>query len=109
VNQVGERYVPKLFVRNQRVALYVATEGLGTVVVVMVGAGIVGRSSVRGVPGRDVPAGEHHLAPAIAVKKGDEIGVFHLGSTVVLLLEPGTIVARSPGAIQVGSTLLSAQ
>jgi phosphatidylserine decarboxylase len=109
VNRVGERHVPRLLVRNQRVAIYITTEGLGRVAVVMVGAVIVGRISVRGIPGRDVPPGEHMLNPPLGVNKGDEIGVFHLGSTVVLLLEPGTIVARPPGTIQVGATLLSVQ
>lgn len=107
VNKVGERHVPRLLVTNQRVAIFITTQGLGRVAVVMVGAVIVGRISVRGIPGRDVPPGEHRLDPTLSVHKGEEIGVFHLGSTVVLLLEPGTIVARPPGRIRVGASLLS--
>mgnify|MGYP003377599769 CR=1 FL=1 len=46
VNKIGERHVPRLFVRNNRVAIAIDTQGLGRVYVVMVGAVIVGRISV---------------------------------------------------------------
>lgn len=106
VNSIGERYVPQLFVRNQRVAIVIDTKGLGRVTLVMVGAVIVGRISVEVLPDKDVPPGLHPISPAVPVGRGDEVGVFHLGSTVVLLLEPGLAVARAPGPIRYGESLI---
>jgi phosphatidylserine decarboxylase len=106
VNRIGELHVPRLFVRNSRVQIVLETRGLGRISVVMVGAVIVGRISVSGVPAPDVPAGEHRFEPARSVARGDELGIFHLGSTVVLLVEPGVSVARPLGKIRYGDSLL---
>jgi len=108
VNKIGERHVPQLFVKNQRAAIVIDTPGLGRVTVVMVGATIVGRITVTTLGGPDVPAGLHPVSPPVPVRKGDEIGIFHLGSTVVLLLEPGLAVAREAGPIRFGESLLRA-
>ncbi len=72
----------------------------------MVGAVIVGRISVSVLPDPAVPPGDHVLDPASPVKRGDEIGIFHLGSTAVLLVEPGITLARSVGPIRYGESLL---
>jgi phosphatidylserine decarboxylase len=93
-------------VRNQRAAIVIDTEGLGRVTAVMVGAVIVGRITVTGIPEPDVPPGLHTMNPSIRVRKGDEIGIFHLGSTVVLLLEPGLSVVRPTGPVRFGESLL---
>jgi phosphatidylserine decarboxylase len=107
VNSIGERHVPQLFVRNQRVAIVIDTPGLGRVTVVMVGAVIVGRMTVSVLPAQpDVLPGLHTISPSVHVARGDEIGVFHLGSTVVLLLEPGLSVARQVGTVRYGESLL---
>ena len=106
VNKIGERHVPRLFVRNNRVAIRIDTQGLGRVYVVMVGAVIVGRISVSVLPEPAVPPGDNVIEPARPVKRGDEIGIFHLGSTAVLLVEPGITLARSVGPIRYGESLL---
>jgi phosphatidylserine decarboxylase len=106
VNRIGERHVPQLFVRNQRAAIVIDTPGFGRVTVVMVGATIVGRITVSVIDEPNVPVGTHPISPARSVKRGDEIGIFHLGSTVVLLLEPGLAVSRSLGTIRFGESLL---
>lgn len=106
VNAIGEQHVSQLFVRNQRAAIVIDTEGFGRVTAVMVGAVIVGRITVTGIDAPDVPAGVHTMSPPIPVKKGDEIGIFHLGSTVVLLLEPGLSVVRPTGPVRFGESLL---
>ncbi|HEX6272092.1 MAG TPA: archaetidylserine decarboxylase [Polyangiaceae bacterium] len=106
VNAIGERHVSQLFVKNQRAAIVIDTPGLGRVTAVMVGAVIVGRITVTGIAEPDVPSGLHAMTPPIQVKKGDEIGIFHLGSTVVLLLEPGLSVARPIGPVRFGESLL---
>ena len=46
------------------------------------------------------------MNPPLPVKKGEEIGIFHLGSTVVLLLEPGLSVVRPTGTVRFGESLL---
>ncbi|HYP86645.1 MAG TPA: archaetidylserine decarboxylase [Polyangiaceae bacterium] len=108
VNSIGERYVPRLFVRNNRVAIVIDTEQLGRVTVVMVGATIVGRISVVAMPGPAVPPGTHVIQPGYAVARGDEIGMFHLGSTAVVLLEPGVTLTRAIGVVRMGQSLVAA-
>lgn len=91
VNEIGVRHVPNLFVRNRRVAIVIDTPeetGLGRVTIVMVAAMVVGRITVSGIDARDVPYGVHTLARPLAVERGDEIGIFRLGSTAVVFFEP---------------------
>ena len=89
VNAIGERHIEGLFARNRRVAILIDTEKHGRVTVVMVSAMIVGRVSVTGIDARDVPFGAHTLEPPLHVQRGDEIGIFRLGSTAVVFVEPG--------------------
>jgi phosphatidylserine decarboxylase len=103
VNAIGMRHVPNLFVRNRRVAIEIdADGGLGRVTVVMVVAMIVGRITTVGVDAHDVPLGVHTFDPPLRVARGDELGVFHLGSTAVVLVEGGDrrtgswLVAQGP-------------
>jgi phosphatidylserine decarboxylase len=107
VNAIGERHVPGLFARNRRVAIVIETERQGRVTVVMVGAMIVGRITVRVIDARDVPLGLHPIDPPAPVRRGDEIGTFHLGSTAVVLVERGVSApwTRAPGSVLVGEPL----
>ena len=89
VNSIGERHIPSLFSINRRVAIVIDTEAHGRVTVVMVGAIVVGRITVRAIDVRDVPLGDHVNDPPLAVERGDEIGMFHLGSTAVVFAEKG--------------------
>ncbi|HKY37299.1 MAG TPA: archaetidylserine decarboxylase [Polyangiaceae bacterium] len=107
VSSIGERYVPRLFVRNNRVAIVIDTETLGRVTVVMIGATIVGRISVTAMPGPAVPPGVHRIEPPLGVARGDEIGMFHLGSTAVVLFEPGLTLSRATGPVRLGQSLVS--
>jgi phosphatidylserine decarboxylase len=89
VNSIGMRHVDNLFCRNRRVAIEIdADGGLGRVTVVMVVAMIVGRITTTGVDAHDVPFGLHTFDPPRRVACGEEIGIFHLGSTAVVLVEP---------------------
>jgi phosphatidylserine decarboxylase len=114
VNAIGERHVPSLFARNRRVAIVIdpvrngAPAGdRGRVTVVMVGAMIVGRITVTGVDGRDVPLGTHVLSPPRVVARGDEIGMFHLGSTAAVFVEKGAAPrwTATTGPIRMGRAL----
>jgi len=107
VNSIGERHVPSLFSTNRRVAIVIDTEKLGRVTVVMVGAMIVGRITVSALPGYDVPLGEHAIDPARTVVKGEQIGIFHLGSTAIVFAEAGlsTPFRRPVGSVRLGQSL----
>jgi phosphatidylserine decarboxylase len=111
VNAIGLDHIPNLFARNRRVAIAIDTpkeSGLGRVTVVMVAAMVVGRITVSGIDARDVPLGDH--TPPITLERGDELGMFHLGSTIVLFLEPaamGSWLARE-GAVRYGEGLARA-
>jgi phosphatidylserine decarboxylase len=107
VNSIGERHVKDLFVRNQRVALAIDTERLGRVTVVMVGAIIVGRITVTALGGSDTRPGVYPFEPAVPLQPGDEIGVFHLGSTAVLFLEAGVTLEHDLGPVRYGEALSS--
>lgn len=88
VNSLAVRHVEGLFAVNERVSILIDTPEFGAVAVIMVGATNVGRMSLSfaslvtnaGQPGAmTVPA-----AP-IPIARGQELGAFNLGSTVVLL------------------------
>jgi len=114
VNSIGMRHVKNLFARNRRVAIVIDTPELGRVTVVMVVAMIVGRITLGCVDGHDVPLGDHRFEDAPRpIARGEELGMFHLGSTAVVFLEPkavekwcageGPILYGQPLARAVGS------
>ncbi len=107
VNSIGERHVPNLLVRNQRVALVIDTPQVGRVTVVMVGAIIVGRITVTALGGDDTRPGRYPIEPPAPLEPGDEIGVFHLGSTAVVFVEPGVTLSHGLGLIRYGQALSS--
>ncbi|MEO7689141.1 MAG: archaetidylserine decarboxylase [Sphingomonas sp.] len=96
VNPVTARGVPKLFARNERVVCVFESPDYGTFVMVLVGATIVGSIATawHGVvnPKRTGKMFEWTYADqAIALKKGEEMGRFLLGSTIVMLFGQDTI------------------
>lgn len=106
VNSIGERHVDGLFVRNNRVVVYIDTPALGRVAVILVGATIVGRISVSMIPEPAVPPGDTVL-PAHPLARGDELGMFHLGSTAVVLFERGPVLTREIGPVRMGEGLVA--
>jgi phosphatidylserine decarboxylase len=66
---------------------------------------------VTGIEARDVPFGIHKLAPPLVVARGDEIGMFHLGSTAVLFVEKGAAPSFGvdAGPIRMGESLQGAR
>ncbi|MCC6215260.1 MAG: phosphatidylserine decarboxylase [Polyangiaceae bacterium] len=105
VNAIGERHVPGLFVKNNRVVLLIDSPSVGRAAVVLVGATIVGRISVARIPAPAVPPGDHAPGTPWEVARGDELGAFHLGSTAVVLLERGFEIVAPTGAIRYGQAL----
>lgn len=109
VNSIGEQHVPGLFVKNRRVVMDLRSPEFGRVAVVMVGAMIVGRMTVVGIDQPDVQ-GEHAPSPPLECQRGDEIGKFHLGSTVVLIVPPDHLdrFTRDPGEVNFGQGIARA-
>lgn len=107
VNAPAVAHIPDLFARNERLLCYLDGP-LGRVAVVAVGAYNVGRISAAFDPAWNAPPGRsawvtnrrgleteaRRYDPPVRVREGDEIMAFHLGSTVVLLFEPGRIQLR---------------
>jgi len=92
VNEWSTTNVRDLFTVNERVVVEIETD-LGPVGVVFVGATNVGHivlsfdESVRGNAVNPQMIDKTYNPP-IAVKKGDELGMFRMGSTVVMLYPP---------------------
>ncbi len=103
VNGAGVRTIPGLFTRNERVCVFLDTEDHGPLAVVLVGAANVGRISLAFadlVTNRGAREGDYAPPAALPVCRGDELGVFNLGSTVVLLLaDPSLVPAAGEGEL----------
>jgi phosphatidylserine decarboxylase len=91
VNQKTAGAIERVFCRNERVTLWLSAGG-GYCVVVMVGALNVASLSTA-LTGEIEPGPERLYAPAAPARlaRGEELGQFNLGSTVVLLFPRGAI------------------
>ncbi|HEY1817172.1 MAG TPA: archaetidylserine decarboxylase [Kofleriaceae bacterium] len=83
-----------LFTQNERVVIWLESDRAGTIAVVMVGATGVG--NIRLAHAEDSVtwrhAGERRRIELDArVERGDELGAFRLGSTVVMVFEPNAV------------------
>lgn len=103
VNEMGLHRVKGLFCENERVAIWLHTP-FGKMVVVMVGALNVGcmrlsfDSSFRtNINCRRVSSQHYHK---VKLDRGDELGRFEMGSTVILIMPPQTEATHTlhPGA-----------
>ncbi|PVZ67807.1 phosphatidylserine decarboxylase [Pelagibaculum spongiae] len=97
VNPLTARQVPNLFARNERVVAIFETE-IGPVALVLVGAMIVAgietvwSGLVTPPAGKEVQQWEYpeQVIKPICLERGDEMGRFLLGSTVIMLLPEGS-------------------
>ena len=94
VSPLGVHHVPGLFARNERLTTYFKTEK-GECALVKIGATVVGRIRVvyhditSNRPGAAFQ--KIVLTSPFRVERGDEVGLFELGSTVICLFPPGQI------------------
>ena len=99
VNALAVRHVDRLFAVNRRVVVEVASETFGPLAVVLVGATNVGRISLTFESMGALPSIHSDWVEAarrIDVRRGEELGTFHLGSTVVLLASDPRVASAGP-------------
>ena len=95
VNPFNAKHIPELFARNERVVCFFNTE-IGRMAVIFVGATIV-RSISTAWAGTVAPNKNKDIAVSeyasrnLNFAKGDEIGKFFMGSTVICLFEKNKI------------------
>jgi phosphatidylserine decarboxylase len=115
VNSISAAHVPKLFARNERVLTLFDT-AFGEVALIMVGALNVG--SMATVWAGDItPAARRVITTLppqhVALKKGEELGRFNMGSTVILLFQANRARwqedVRAGVAVKLGQSLGSLQ
>lgn len=102
--------VPRLFALNERL-VHVLDTAAGPLVVVMIAAFGVGHMSCayRHLDPHPREIQRIECDPPVRLRKGDELGVFHLGSTVVLLTRPGVrplVPTEEPTVVRMGQPLL---
>lgn len=109
VNDLSVPWVRDLFATNERVVVFMETQA-GPVAVVMVGALNVGRIrlAVGGAPAPGRADWDWKPDQETRLKKGEELGRFELGSTVILLFGRDSVDMADlpPGApVMMGSRL----
>jgi phosphatidylserine decarboxylase len=111
VNRATAAHVPSLFARNERVVC-LFDSAAGRFALVMVGALNVG--SMCTVWAGDITPRAHRSvaqlpSAAVALKKGQELGRFNMGSTVILLFQPGRVQLsaelRAQRAVRLGERI----
>jgi phosphatidylserine decarboxylase len=115
VNDWSLANIDELFSVNERVVTYIECH-LGLVAVVMIGATNVGKISVVYDSFISNSAGTERTVtrdytPPIPIGTGDRLGTFHMGSSVVVLLEPdridvGRVRLESGKKVQYGAAVL---
>jgi phosphatidylserine decarboxylase len=111
VNEWSVQNIADLFSVNERVIFNIKT-ALGPVALVMVGATNVGKITVSFDPcvvGNQGDLREPHRKTydnPVKIKKGDELGVFNMGSTVVMIYPKNMLnVLPKLGATKLGQSL----
>ena len=114
VNPTTARGIPNLFARNERVVCVFESKEHGPFVLTLVGATIVGSMATawHGVvnPPRTAEVKEwRYDDQRIVLKKGEEMGRFLLGSTIVMLFQRDTIAFNPDWApertVRLGETM----
>jgi phosphatidylserine decarboxylase len=115
VNDWSLANIDELFSINERVVTYIECH-LGLIAVVMIGATNVGKISVVydsfiSNTTMTTERATRTYSPPIPIAAGDRLGTFHMGSSVVVLVEPGRVdvakVRFEPGQkVQYGAAFL---
>ena len=115
VNQWASTHLPGLFVQNERLVFEIDIDNGGRVYVVMVGALNVGRIQTRFWKGFVTNSIKRQVSPTqrivetslnAQVEAGDELGVFMLGSTVIVVLNKEAAIKHPILASEAKSTII---
>ncbi len=111
VNPPSVRRIPRLYCRNERAILRACTAAGESLALVAVGAVLVGSIHVHavGVPLSQEYGGPYHLPCDLDARRGEELGYFHHGSTIIVLAEAGLVPAPGLTAgtvVRMGQALL---
>lgn len=94
VNHIGITQVKGLFTKNERLITYMKTN-LGEIALVKVGAFVIGSVQVnypfKNIKRKGDQIEKEEVCPPLVYEKGEEIGYFEFGSTVILLFEKDAI------------------
>ncbi len=112
VNRIGTEHIDQLFARNERLAIVQEGTVHGRVTTIMVGAIGVGRIGLsfdaietnRGY----APGVRSYVDSPIPRDRGEELGVFHMGSTAIVLTPPECalrVVAQAGAVVRVGEPM----
>lgn len=111
VNAASVKHVDALFAVNERLVTYLDTPA-GRCAYVAVGATCVARihAAYDSIVTHTGKGAAHHTYPrAIPLEKGDEVGMFEMGSTVILLFQKGRVTwdaSLAPGVdVRMGQRL----
>ncbi|MGB5810446.1 MAG: archaetidylserine decarboxylase [Polyangiales bacterium] len=105
VNRIGTDHIPQLFARNERLAIVQESVVHGTVTTIMVGAIGVGRIGLSfddlQTNQGDTPGVRRYTDVRVERDRGEELGVFHMGSTAIVMIPSGypLDVDVAPGAM----------
>ncbi|MGB5695510.1 MAG: archaetidylserine decarboxylase [Polyangiales bacterium] len=112
VNRIGTDFIPGLFARNERLAIVQESVVHGRVTTIMVGAigvGRIGLSFDELETNRGHSPGLRSYADSpIPFDRGEELGVFHMGSTAIVMAPPQcelAIVAQRGASIRMGAVM----
>lgn len=90
VNQASANQIPAVFAKNERVICTFQTE-IGKMAVIMIGAMIVAGINMiwagKVTPNKDKSI-KSYMYHDIGLRRGEEMGYFSMGSTVIVLFEP---------------------
>ncbi len=108
VNPVAVRRIPRLYCRNERAVLHTTTAQGQPLLLVAVGAILVGSIHVHAVghPLNQDYGGPYQLPCGVDAVRGAELGYFHHGSTIILVAAPGFVPC--PG-VTTGATVRMGQ
>lgn len=109
VNKSSVQKIKNLFLVNERLVVEIK-QGAQSVFVVLVGATNVGKMTASFDPSivtnQPLSQSRRSYDPSVKIQVGEELGIFHMGSTVVVLYPPQK-VSHPPksGAVKLGETL----
>jgi phosphatidylserine decarboxylase len=97
VNACGVEHIPGIFTLNERLITFLRNEFAGLVAVVKIGATVVGKIKVvyDQIESNRERFSISRKYSGLLIRKGEELGRFQMGSTVILFFEPGKIMFYS--------------